>query len=111
MATNTKIYAIELTDKRTFLWRSRENTYKNLTSPLGIKQYNAGDTLPENGAFESEQKPAKIRLRTKEGKSYQRYISADKIEEQVHKRKLIGKKIKNAKGQDETICYVSMKTN
>lgn len=111
MATNSKIYAIELTDKKTYLWRGRKKTYDGLTSPLGIKSYDGGESIPEDGTFESEQKPAKINIRTKEGNSFVRFIAADKIEEQVYKRKLIGKKIKNAKNQDETICYVSMKSN
>ncbi len=111
MAVGSKIYGIEITNNRTFLWRGRDNTYKGLTSHLGIKSYDPGTALPENGSFESEQRPPKINIRTKEGGSYVRYIDANKIEEQVHKRKLIGKKIKNPKGQDQTICYVSIKSN
>lgn len=111
MATNSKIFAIELTNNRTYLFRGRKKTYEGLTSPLGIKEYDGGDALPENGTFESEQKPPRIRVRTKEGKSYERFINPDKVEEQVYKRKLIGKKIKNATNKDETICFVSIKSN
>ncbi len=111
MAVNSRIYAIKITDKRTYLWRGRENTYKGIESPLGIKSYKPGEKLPDNGVFESDEKPPRINIRTTKGGSYVRFIDADKLTEQVHERKLIGKKIKNAKGKDETICYVSIKSN
>ncbi len=111
MAANSRIFAIKITDKKTFLWRGRENTYKGIESALGIKSYKAGEKLPENGVFESAEKPPRINIRTTDGKNYVRYIDADEITKQVHERKLIGKKLKNAKGKDETICYVSIKSN
>lgn len=111
MASNSRVYGIEMTNNRTFLWRGRENTYKGLTSALGIKEFKGTDALPEDGNFGGEHKPAQVRIRTTDGKSYTRFIATDKIEEQIYKRKLVGKKIKNAKGQDETICYASVKSN
>lgn len=111
MATNSKIYSIELTNNRKYLWRGRDNTYKGLTSALGIKSYDPGDDLPEDGSFESEQRPPQVNISTKDGKRFVRFIAPDKVEEQVYKRKLIGKKIKGPDKKDQTICYVSMKSN
>ncbi len=111
MASKSRVYGIKITDKKTYLWRGRENTYKGLTTPLGVKEYKGGDALPDTGSFGGDEKPPRINIRTTEGKSYVRFIDADKITEQIHERKLIGKKIKGAKGSDETICFASVKSN
>ena len=111
MSTNSNVYAIELTNNKTFLWRGRKRTYEGLTSVLGIQEIASGRPYPENGSFESDQLPPEIYIRTEEGNSYVRRINPNNIAEQVYKFKLIGKKIKNAQNRDETICSVSMKNN
>ncbi len=113
---STKIFTIKLSAKTHYGWVGRKETYEGLTTELGVDENEPGSSLPEGTVFGGKSKPPRIRIRTTAGRTFTRFIRPDKLEDQVYKKGLIGKKIKakkrDASGyENEDICWVSSKNN
>jgi len=110
-STNSFVFTIQITNDIHHAWYGQEYQYKELGNDLGVKSTKPGDALPNGAVFGGESKPARINIRTNQGSSFTRFINTDKIEEMVHKKKLVGKTMKDKKGTSHKICSVSIKSN